>query len=199
MIVAKLTALGTRPHVLIAAAREGRICALECAMPECVCPDGREHFDPRGIRSPWAPSADRWPIPGRDGGLYVTSNVRLAHSRCNKREGTFVTAEHRRSTGQYLSPEHRENGRRLSERGVPALRAWETTPVAHGIRVANGRKLGEWIASHRDSPERAAGASLGGKVSNCKRWQVGRGRPCTCGVHGVTACVAAVHEMTTVS
>ncbi len=74
--------------ILVLAAERGLISELSCAMPECKCPEGRSHFEKRGGYNYWAPSADRFPLPGRDGGTYVPENVRLAHFQCNRAEGT---------------------------------------------------------------------------------------------------------------
>jgi hypothetical protein len=74
---------------------------LECQMKICSCPHGRAYFeesydlDPLPGEAPfigkpyrpWSPSPDRFPIPGRKGGLYTADNVRLAHLRCNIQDG----------------------------------------------------------------------------------------------------------------
>jgi hypothetical protein len=91
VLVRQLTELRAE-HVLILEALDGRISELECAMPICSCPQGRDYFEVRGRpkRGPWAPSADRYPIPGRNGGQYVSGNVRLAHWFCNHADGGRV-------------------------------------------------------------------------------------------------------------
>ena len=73
--------------VLVLAAERGLIGGLACAMEECRCPEGRKHFEPKRGWNRWAPSADRYPIPGRDGGQYTPDNVRLSHFQCNRAEG----------------------------------------------------------------------------------------------------------------
>lgn len=195
--------------ILIITAIDGLLDNLECTMPICICPSGRGYFERRGDPryGPWAPSADRFPVPGRDGGTYSPTNIRLAHKKCNQSEGgryggrigiTRLSHEQlsrggtaaatlinetwaktpegmaqrvrngkkggakvsaaRKASGQYQSPEHRERGRRLSERGLPALRAWEQTTEAHRVRSANGHQL---VC-----------------LNNTRR-----GKPCTCGHH----------------
>jgi len=188
--------------ILIVAALDGFIATVACSMPVCLCPEGRAYFERRGDprNGRWAPSADRFPVAGRDGGEYVTANVRLAHKRCNQSEGgryggnrgaAALTYEQRaaggraavhfaneklatpegraqrircgkiggakvsaarKASGQYQSTEHRAGGRRLGiEHGTSALRAWERTDAAHEVRVANGHKLAEWVASRRET------------------------------------------------
>jgi hypothetical protein len=76
--------------VLVLAAERGLIVELVCLMPVCLCPEGRGWFEKRGGDGGyrlWGPSADRWPVPGRDGGLYTTDNVRLSHLSCNNADG----------------------------------------------------------------------------------------------------------------
>ena len=76
--------------VLIKAAHHGLINTLECAMEICLCPEGRGFFAPHGCREPWQLTADRFPIPGREGGKYTIENVRLAHLKCNVSAGGKV-------------------------------------------------------------------------------------------------------------
>jgi hypothetical protein len=83
--------------VLVLAAERGLIGGLACAMEECRCPEGRKHFEPKRGWNRWAPSADRYPVPGRDGGLYTTDNVRLSHFQCNRAEGGKVGGKYIRS------------------------------------------------------------------------------------------------------
>lgn len=71
----RLRELGQR-GVLIEAAELGLITELRCSMPECHCPEGRFHFEPK-THPPtlWAPSADHYPILERDGGHLVPQNA----------------------------------------------------------------------------------------------------------------------------
>lgn len=71
--------------ILITAAERGDITELACTVGECVCPQGREHFE-RKLHPPgkWAPSVDHYPTLKKDGGKLVLGNVRLAHVHCNK-------------------------------------------------------------------------------------------------------------------
>jgi hypothetical protein len=84
----RLAELNADPWLVLAAER-GLITELACSMPECLCPQGPTFFERRGDprHNRWAPSADRWPVPGREGGEYVLGNVRLAHFSCNSSEG----------------------------------------------------------------------------------------------------------------
>jgi hypothetical protein len=71
------------PRVLVRAARKGRIRSVECKMPRCYCPGGRDHFE-RSERplGPWMPTADH--IRRKmDGGTLALVNVRLGHRLCN--------------------------------------------------------------------------------------------------------------------
>jgi hypothetical protein len=198
------------PPILVAAAREGRITTLECAMPECVCPDGRGHFVATNrSRGPWIPTPDRWPRPARDGGAYVTDNVRLAHARCNYVEGNRVGVERAHATGWYGSECQRE----LSRRNMRAmLEGWGRSPEAavarHRSGVTGGRarspegavragKAGHpgllrWQATeegHAQSVEN--GRRLGrlnadghtSRIALCQRWNLNRGKSCVCGRH----------------
>ena len=150
-------------RVLLAAAAAGTITALECAMPKCVCPEGRGHFERAGVRSPWAPSADRYPLPGRDGGKYDVANVRLAHRRCNTLDGTGITQEHLRENGYYGSPKHRETGRQLGLGRREGAREWWKTPEGRAARALGIQRLKEWNAAHEWTPEERAAS---GRILN---------------------------------
>lgn len=143
-IIRRLTELRA-DHVLILAAVEGRILSVTCAMPFCACPNGRSYFERRGNPrwGAWAPSADRWPLPGRAGGTYVTTNVRLAHKRCNQIEGGKAGALiagnagalTRKARGDYESEAHRARSRR----GMKTMReTWGQTPEAAIARRNSG-------------------------------------------------------------
>ena len=106
----ELIALGASSPALVLAAERGMIDQLVCLMPYCLCPQGRMHFENKKGRNFWAPSADRYPIPGRDGGLYTPDNVRLAHWRCNNVEGAAVGGK---ITGRALGLSNR--GRKHTE------------------------------------------------------------------------------------
>jgi hypothetical protein len=230
------------PCILRQAVRGGLITALECAMPICLCPAGRSHFDATtGRRGPWIPTPDRWPVAGRDGGEYVPSNVRLAHARCNYAEGNRVGVERAHASGWYGSERQRELSRRnmkIMREGwgkteaavaarhrigvaggharpreaavragmaaLPGLRAWEQTPEGHAHHRAVGRRLADWAATPEGQEKRLAALrarkwtpearaavsermSRAGTISGCKRWNVDRGKPCTCGVHGINS------------
>lgn len=147
---------GQNSRALLAAASAGKVTALACAMPECVCPEGRGHFEPIGHGSPWAPSADRWPIAGRDGGAYRADNVRLAHRRCNTLAGTRITHQRLRESGYYGSPKHREVGRRLGIGRREGMLEWWKTPEGEAARELGQRRMREhWAAA---TPEQRAEA-----------------------------------------
>src|ERR1017187_10128525 len=76
--------------VLVLAAERGLVAELACAMPDCVCPEGGGHFESKRGYNYWAPSADHYPVPVREGGQLVPENVRLAHWRCNNLEGSAI-------------------------------------------------------------------------------------------------------------
>jgi hypothetical protein len=80
----QLRLLGQR-GILITAAERGDIKEMACTMHECLCPQGRDHFE-RKSHPPtdWAPSVDHYPILKKDGGKLVLGNVRLAHRLCNR-------------------------------------------------------------------------------------------------------------------
>lgn len=188
-------------HVLILAVFEGTIVEMMCAMPECLCPYGRAHFDRKGDprRGQWAPSADRWPVPGREGGEYVPSNVRLSHLRCNQVEGGRVggligaplTHAARRASGQYRSAEHRANcvlrahaiPREAKVRGgqLGARHLAREARVRGGLAVAaiSGERLRRW----RSSPKAPAVLASAGLRGACQRWRIAQGQPCICRSH----------------
>lgn len=70
--------------VLILAAERGLITELRCSYEGCVCPEGDRSFAKKSGWNPWAPSADHYPIPAREGGQLVPENIRLTHFRCNQ-------------------------------------------------------------------------------------------------------------------
>ena len=162
MVAADLVVLKA-PPILIAAAREGLIAALECAMPECLCPEGRSHFvAATGRRGPWIPTPDRWPVPGRDGGEYVPSNVRLAHARCNYSDGNRVGVERAHASGWYGSERQRE----LSRRNMKKVHeTWGKTEEAFAQRSRIGK-----INGHTRSAETMTKAGKAGEPG-LRRWQ----------------------------
>lgn len=184
MVIDDLRALRAASE-LIRAAREGYLTDLRCAMPICHCPDGRSYFEPCGgsPRKRWIPSADRFPVLGRDGGTYEPDNVRLSHWFCNLSESGRLTSRLRKESGQYQSPAHRELGRQLSRRGLPAIRRWERSPECHAIRAETCRRVGKLPTT--DAERAINSASM--RVKNCVRWNLNRGKPCVCGHHGATA------------
>lgn len=202
------------PPILVAAAREGRITALECAMPECVCPDGRGVFTATsGSRGPWIPTADRWPVPGRDGGAYATDNVRLAHSLCNSLDGNAVGVQLARESGWYGSERQRDLSRRNMRK---VLETWGSTPegiearrlaqsaggrarpreaavrAGHAGRpgLARWQETEEGRAQSVENGRRLAAINAASGVDTqrkalCQRWNLNRGKPCVCGHHGI--------------
>ena len=193
-----------RISVLIKAIKAGRITELACQMPICSCPEGRDFFtrrtEPRN--GPWAPSADRWPVPGRDGGVYRADNVRLAHKFCNQAEGGRVGGPRGRGVPHVLSPEGRAalvaNGRRLG--ALAATPEGRERSRLNGLRTgpANGRRRGAQMAAYVATPEGRAAflramrsgrpqtpeqLAANARKANCGRWSLGRGRPCVCGTH----------------
>jgi hypothetical protein len=79
----QLRSLGVK-GILVTMAETGALAELRCMMPECYCPEGRNHFDfkdhPPG---PYAPTDDHHPTLKKDGGQRTLANTRLAHTRCN--------------------------------------------------------------------------------------------------------------------
>jgi hypothetical protein len=63
-----LRALGVK-GVLVQMAERGQLMELRCEMPQCYCPKGRAHFDPRSNpMTDWAPNPDHYPVPKWAGG-----------------------------------------------------------------------------------------------------------------------------------
>jgi hypothetical protein len=174
----QLVALGAAA-VLAVAAERGLITDLWCQMPECRCPKGRSYFEKRRRYNPWAPSADRYPVPGRDGGLYVPDNVRLAHLICNQADGGRAslgrrhTAKARANMSTALLGNQRARGHTTSVETRSKLSVAQT-----------GRKHA------KETLDKISAANLGRKVSpetrariSCKKRNINRGKPCTCGSH----------------
>jgi exonuclease III len=86
-VAAKLGGMGVQ-GILVTAAEKGYITELDCAMPECLCPNelgGRSYFEPKSLGlSDWMPTADHFPKLKMDGGHRTVDNVRLAHRLCNR-------------------------------------------------------------------------------------------------------------------
>ena len=85
-VAGQLRALGVR-GILITAAEQGYITQLECAMPECHCPEelgGKTFFEhvPESIPE-WVPTPDHINLKS-EGGKLTVENVRLAHRLCNR-------------------------------------------------------------------------------------------------------------------
>ncbi|HEY1480228.1 MAG TPA: hypothetical protein VGF46_09370, partial [Gaiellales bacterium] len=72
-------------------AKDGQLLDVRCEMPRCYCFQGREHFDPRGPYSDWEPTADHYPLLKMNDGHLTSSNVRLAHRLCNRRDYEWRT------------------------------------------------------------------------------------------------------------
>lgn len=155
----ELRRLRARRPVLIQAAERGVIATLECAMEECRCPHGRSYFELRGEtwNGPWGPSADRYPIPGRDGGRYTIDNVRLAHVFCNRLDGGRVGGTIRAAR---MTQEERSRAGKI---GI--------TRMSREDRAKGG---------HNRAKEHSVRA---GRIGMCARWNIARGKPCTCGAH----------------
>ena len=83
--VEKLEALGVR-GILRQLAHDGQLLDVRCEMPQCYCPGGRRHFEPRSTPSQWSPTADHYPRLKMHGGHLTPNNVRLAHRLCNQRD-----------------------------------------------------------------------------------------------------------------
>lgn len=88
--VEKFAAWGVR-GILWQLARDGQIVDVRCEMPQCYCPQGRRHFDPRGPHADWEPTADHYPRLKMHGGHLTADNVRLAHRLCNRRDYEWRT------------------------------------------------------------------------------------------------------------
>jgi hypothetical protein len=149
MIETELTALRA-PRILVEAARAGRISRLTCEMPECKDPLGRDHFEARGVRmrAAWAPSADRFPLMGHEGGTYDVDNVRLAHWRCNQVAGAAIGGHRgiltRVARGDFQTEAWIARASRLGQGpGRQALETWRKTPEGHAHHVALGRALAD--------------------------------------------------------
>lgn len=154
--VARTLAQRGARHVLIVAALEGRIEEVACAMPNCLCPEGRGYFGPE--QRPWGISADRWPIPGRANGKYVPENVRVAHYRCNSAETMF-------KPGYQMPPEARlrqrartslaNRGRKNPAIAVAALR-WHRDPAnAERVRQAHEKQAASLRATNARKREQS--------------------------------------------
>lgn len=87
--VQRLEDLGVH-GILRQLAQQGQIVDVRCEMPQCYCPGGRRHFDPRSAPgSDWEPTADHYPRLKAHGGHLTPDNVRLAHRICNRRDYTW--------------------------------------------------------------------------------------------------------------
>ena len=86
-VIARLKCLGVK-GILMQAAKEGRIDALECRMERCHCPTelgGRSYFEPVNSElSDWMPTVDHFPKLKSQGGYKTLENSRLAHRLCNR-------------------------------------------------------------------------------------------------------------------
>jgi len=195
--------------VLVLASERGYIQELACAMETCLCPDGRAYFEKKGRRLPWQPSADHFPVLAREGGPLAPENVRLAHWKCNYtaggqaggragglaggRKGALVangnrTPEQRKELARLASraayeqstPEQRKERARIGSQAAHAARTKEQ-------RQAWGHKGGSNYAKNHTPEQRQAAAQkaglVGGYVGMCSRWNITRGKPCTCGRH----------------
>lgn len=117
--VQRLESLGVR-GILRQLAERGQIIDVRCEMPQCYCPRGREHFDPRSGRSDWEPTADHYPTLKSRGGQLTPDNVRLAHKCCNHRDYTW-----RQKINAML-------GQRMSLEEIAARLNAEKVPAVHG-------------------------------------------------------------------
>jgi Recombinase len=116
-IVDRLRKLGVR-GVLVQMAKCRQIIELQCEMPNCYCPNGRTHFDPKTHPpGPWDPSADHYPKLKSDGGQLVAWNVRLSHVRCNQEDYVW-RGRIRRMLEQGMSLD--EIAQKLNDRAIHA-------------------------------------------------------------------------------
>jgi hypothetical protein len=160
--------------VLVLAAERGLILELSCAMPECRCPEGRSHFEKKGMRGHWAPSADRFPVPGRDGGTYVPENIRLAHGSCNWAEGGKSNLGRKRTKEQRrnISVAHLGNKSSLG-RVVSAETRSKISAGNRGKNLGNQHAVGKQSAETRN---KKSVAHKGVPWSEARRAAFERGR-----------------------
>jgi len=87
VVEGQLKELGVR-GILITAAEQGYITALNCQMPECLCPEelgGRGYFEPVTRALPdWMPTHEHFPRSKAQGGHRTVENTLLAHRLCNR-------------------------------------------------------------------------------------------------------------------
>ncbi len=178
MIEEQLVALNAAP-IVIQAARQGFIPRLRCEMPKCLLElereDGREVFEPRQGRYPkWAPSPDRFPVPGHEDGSYTPDNIRLSHKHCNCVAGgllrgpdnlnrlnadpEFQKRNVARLKAQWADPEWRSKFDAIQSRPETvakkraALAQINNDPVRLAHRIAKCKEVQsgeEWQAGHR--------------------------------------------------
>ena len=161
MIVDDLISLRAAAVLAIAAER-GLITELACAMLECRCPEGRNYFEPTRRRSLWAPSPDRWPIPGRNGGKYTPDNVRLSHFSCNVAEGGRFkrSPEQRARMSEALRGNHNALGNRFKQTD-------EAKAKLSASLIGNQRGLGR-----KPTDEARANMSVAQKARQVREHQV---------------------------
>jgi hypothetical protein len=174
VLVDKLIALHA-DSVLGIAAERGLITELACQMPECRCPEGRNYFEERrGRRSKWAPSADRFPIPGRDGGLYAPDNVRLSHASCNFADGGRATRGIKR-TAEMRAKSAAAQTARMSD---PANRAALSVSItSHFANPTNRVRQSEALTGHEVSEvtrAKLSAANLGNQNALGNQYWIGR-------------------------
>jgi len=88
----ELEDLGVRAgDILWRLARDGQLIDVCCEMPQCHCPRGRSHFDPRSPGADWMPTANHYPRLKMHGGRQTPDNVRLGHRVCNQRDYIWRT------------------------------------------------------------------------------------------------------------
>jgi hypothetical protein len=181
----ELMSLGVKSAALVLAAERGLIRELACQMPECRCPGGRSHFESKGDWNPWQPSADRYPVPGRDGGQYTPDNVRLSHVSCNVSEG-----------GKAGQVAHMAKSTTIQRSEWAGLAGKIGGPAAMAARLASGQLQSE---EHREACREGARITVRLRIErgdyqseahisavlkgNCQRWNINRGKPCTCRQH----------------
>jgi hypothetical protein len=158
-----LVDLGAR-RVLIGAAIDGLIRVLECTMPACKCPGGRGYFERRsGSYERWAPSADRYPLVGRDGGSYDADNVRLAHYSCNVAAGPGLMQEIWGKSAEA----HAIRSAAATKRNT----TWGRTPEGRAAARLGGQR--------QPLEAKVRGAAIG----RCSRYRIRQNKPCGCGYH----------------
>ena len=111
-----------------------------------------------------------------------TPEARANMAKANKRIWSSPELRSRQSNtikGLWLDPAYRAET-------TKAATAAKAAPEVHSKFVESAKKM--WTrAEYRAHQAAAANLDFGGKVANCKRWNINRGKPCTCGRHAPKA------------